>query len=92
MERRGLQDVVWGGEYWLEHGCKVVLHCRHGQHRTGVAIYLVLRSMAEEPSQCLSLMKEMRPCMHTEILRKTKYRNLIGKAENIFTAPNFVQD
>ncbi len=73
----------------LRQGHRVVVHCRQGQHRTGVAIYLVLRSMAEEPAQCLSLMKEMRPAMHKELLLKTKYRHLIDKAETIFESPEF---
>ena len=80
---------MWWTDFYLGQGLKVVLHCRHGQHRTGVAIYLVLRSMAEEPAQCLSLMKAMRPIMHKEILLKTKYRHLIDTAETNFVSPRF---
>ena len=39
IERRELLDVVWWSEYYLTQCLKVLLHCRHGQHRTGVAIY-----------------------------------------------------
>ena len=66
LERSELSE-----DFYLEQGLKVLLHCRHGHHRTGVAIYLLLRSILEEPAQCLSLMRAMRPAMHAEILRRT---------------------
>ena len=89
IERRALLDVVWWGQHHLAHGLKVVLHCRHGQHRTGVAIYLLLRSIFDDPVQCLSMMKEMRPVMRAELLRKTASRHLFHKAETIFESPEF---
>ena len=89
LECKELSEVVWWTDFYLEQGLKVLLHCRHGHHRTGVAIYLLLRSILEEPAQCLSLMKEMRPVMHKEILRKTRNRHLIRKAETVFASPEF---
>ena len=89
IERCALLDVVWWADYHLAHGYKVVVHCRHGQHRTGVAIYLLLRSIVDDPVQCLSMMKEMRPIMHAELLRKTANRYLFHKAEAIFESPEF---
>ncbi len=80
---------MWWSDFYLEQGLKVLLHCRHGHHRTGVAMFLLLRSILEEPAQCLSLMKEMRPVMHTEIVLKTKCRHLVAKAETIFASPEF---
>ena len=67
----------------------MVLHCRHGHHRTGVAIYLLQRSILEEPAQCLSLMKAMRPVMHKEILRRTHHGHLFSKAETMCACPEF---
>ena len=87
IERSALLDVVWWGQHHLAHGLKVLLHGRHGQHRTGVAIYLLLRSIFDDPVQCLSMMKEMRPIMHAELLRKTANRYLFHKAETIFESP-----
>ncbi len=75
--------------FYLEQGLKVLLHCRHGHHRTGVAIYLAPRPMVEEPAQCLSMLKEMRPTMHKEIVPKTKHRHLVVKAETISASPVF---
>ena len=80
---------MWWSDFYLEQGLKVLLHCRHGHHRTGVAIYLRLRSILEEPAQCLSLMKEMRPVMHAEILLRTRNRHLFSKAETILASPEF---
>ena len=87
LECRELSEVVWWSDFYLEQGLKVLLHCRHGHHRTGVAIYLLLRSIFEEPAQCLSLMKAMRPVMHKEILRRTHHGHLFSKAETIFRKP-----
>ena len=89
LECKELSEVVWWSDFYLEQGLKVLLHCRHGHHRTGVAIYLLLRSILEEPAQCLSLMKAMRPAMHKEILRRTHHRHLFGWAEAIFASPEF---
>ena len=75
--------------YYLEQGLKVLLHCRHGHHRTGVAIYLLLRSTLANSAQCLSLMKEMRPEMHDQIVLHTRKRHLLAKAETIFASPKF---
>ncbi len=89
IERRALLDVAWWGQHYMAHGLRVVLHCRHGQHRTGVAIYLLLRSIFDDPVQCLSMMKEMRPVMHTELLLQTARRHLFTKAETIFASREF---
>ena len=89
LECKELSEVVWWTDFYLEQGLKVLLHCRHGHHRTGVAIYLLLRSILEEPAQCLSLMKAMRPAMHTEISRRTQHGHLFSKAEPIFASPEF---
>ncbi len=89
LECKELSEVVWWSDFYLEQRLKVLLHCRHGHHRTGVAIYLLLRSILEEPAQCLSLMQEMRPAMHTAILRQTRNRHLFSKAETIFASPEF---
>ena len=91
-ECKELSEVVWLSGLYLEQGLKVLLHCRHGHHRTGVAIYLVLRSMVEEPAQCLSMMKEMRPVMHTGLLRKTASRPSSAKPRPFLKDPNFVQE
>ena len=87
LECKELSEVVWWTDFYLEQGLKVLLHCRHGHHRTGVAIYSVLRSMVEEPAHFLSMMREMRPAMHTEIVLKTNCRHLVAKAEAIFCKP-----
>ena len=79
--------VVWWSGFWLEPGCRVVLHCRHGHHRTGVAIYVLLRSILEMSAQCLFLMKEMRPEMLDQIVPHTRKRHLFAKAETIFASP-----
>jgi hypothetical protein len=65
---RRLICVVWWSDLWLAHGRRVLLYCKHGCCRTGVAIYLLLRSIWETPTECLSLMKKMRPDMHLQIV------------------------
>ncbi len=89
LECKELSEVVWWSDFDPEQGLKVLLHCRHGHHRTGVAIYLLLRSILEEPAQCLSLMKAMRPVMHKDILRRTHHRHLFSSAETIVASPEF---
>ena len=79
--------VVWRSEFLLERGCRVVLHCRHGHHRTGVAIYLLLHSILENSAQCLSLVKEMRPEMRDQIVLHTREGHLLTKAETNFASP-----
>ena len=74
---------MWWADYHLAHGYKVVVHCRHGQHRTAVAISLLLRSIFDDPVQCLSMMKEMRPIMHAELLRETANRYLFHRAGRV---------
>jgi hypothetical protein len=69
----------------LEQGNSVVVHCRQGLHRTGVAIYLLLRLIIGEPEECLSMMEKMRPKMHEEFV----HRHLHSKAETILADRRF---
>jgi protein-tyrosine phosphatase len=69
----------------LDQGNSVVVHCRHGLHRTGLAIYLLLRLIMGEPEECLSMMEEMRPTMHKEFV----HRQLHSKAETILADSRF---
>ena len=75
----------------LKQGNRVVVHCRQGQHRTGVAIYLLLRLIVGAPEECLSMMEKMRPVMHEELLRITRHRHLYSKAESIFADTWFLE-
>jgi hypothetical protein len=69
----------------LDQGNRVVVHCRHGLHRTGLAIYLLLRLIMGEPEECLSMMEEMRPTMHKEFV----HRQLHSKVEEILADSRF---
>ena len=80
--------VVFAEEH-LRHGNRLVVHCRQGLHRSGVAIYLLLREIEVAPKECLSMMEKMRPVMHGEFLRRTRNRWLCNKAENIFADTRF---
>jgi hypothetical protein len=82
----GLLYVVWWSDYWLMRGCRVLLYCKHGFRRTGVAIYLLLRSILETPTECVSLMKKMLPDMH---FRGCELRKLLEKADAIFARVTF---
>ena len=80
--------VAWA-DGCISQGHKVVVHCRHGQHRTGVAIYLLLRHIIGEPSECFTIMQNMRPVMLSELRRVTMHRHLWDKAEIIFADSRF---
>jgi hypothetical protein len=69
----------------LKQGNSVVVHCRHGLHRTGLAIYLLLRLIMGDPEDCLSMMEEMRPTMHKEFV----HRQLHSKVEEILADSRF---
>ena len=73
----------------LKQGNRVVAHCRQGQHRTGVAIYLLLRRLGLSKERCYLKMEQMRPVMHLELLKHTRSRNLDIKAEAIFQGAEF---
>ena len=75
----------------LKQGNRVVVHCRQGQHRTGVAIYLLLRLIVGAPEECLSMMEKMRPVMHEELLRITRHRHLYSTAESILADTRFLE-
>ncbi len=70
----------------LQRGHKVVVHCRHGQRRTGVAIYVLLRLIEETQADSLSMMKTMRLKMHEELLRVRlgRHSDLFDRAERNF--------
>jgi rhodanese-related sulfurtransferase len=72
----------------LQRGHKVVVHCRHGKQRTGVAIYLLLRLHGEAQADSLSMMKTMRLKMHELLLRDR--RGFFDKTERIFINPAFI--
>ena len=80
--------VAWA-DAALTHGYRVVVHCRHGQHRTGVAIYILLRWIIGSPSLCFDIMEKMRPVMLSELRRNARHRHLCGKAESIFADSRF---
>ena len=85
----GLLRAVWWIDFYLEGRCKVVVHCGHGLHRTGMAIYLLLRSILPTSAQCLSVMQQMRPEMYDEIVLWTYKRHLVTKADTIFASSIF---
>ena len=81
--------VAWA-EAQLTNGNKVVVHCRQGYHRTGVAIYLLLRHIyGDWKDRCFSTMRDMRPMMLFELRRVTRNRHLEKKAESIFADSRF---
>ena len=81
--------VAWA-DAQLTRGNKVVVHCRQGQHRTGVAIYLLLRYIyGDWKERCFSIMRDMRPLMLSELRRVTTHRHLVDKAESIFADSRF---
>ena len=73
----------------LRKGCRVVVHCRQGLHRSGVAIYLVLRYLGVTDETSLRCMAEMRPEMHRQFLMKAKHRDLYKKARGILSDKKF---
>ena len=84
-----LLHVVWWSDYWLVHGCRVLLYYKHRCCRTGVAMHVLLRSILDQPAQCLSLMEKMRPDMHLQIVIRARERHLIAKADTISASPKF---
>lgn len=51
-------------EECLKQSHRVVLHCRVGLHRTGLAFYLTLRKMGLSPAEALIELERIRPLMH----------------------------
>ena len=86
-----LARFVVFAESHLKQGNRVVMHCRQGQHRTGVAIYLLLRLIVGAPEECLSMMEKMRPVMHEELLRITRHRHLYSTAESSSADTRFLE-
>ena len=78
--------------FHVRQGDRVAVHCRAGCHRTGVAIYLMLRLSPCGHSETLRLMSEMRPVMHREFVLVTKKRNLVEKASVIGKDEVFIQE
>ncbi len=72
----------------LQKGQRVVVHCRQGLHRTGIAIFLLLRAAvgddAKSDEECLEIMATMRRPM----LQAT-YSDLYAEAKDIFAAKKF---
>eukprot|EP01084_Bolivina_argentea_P165807 287976_1 len=50
---------------------KFVVHCKHGQHRTGIVMHLILRGLGCNKEESLNLIKEIRPITFNEMI---KYR------------------
>ena len=69
---------------FLKRGRRVVLHCRRGHRRTGIAIYLVLRYLGRLNASCLRTMRRMRPEMHRQFVMQTRSRELHRMAQGIF--------
>ncbi len=69
----------------LRRGHRVVVHCRNGKQRTGVASYLLLRLHGEAQADSLSMMKTMRLKMCVN-----KHRGLFDKAERVLTDSAFM--
>ena len=67
----------------LQRGHKVVVQCRHGQRRTAMATYVVLRLNVETHADCLPMMKTMRRAMHAEFVRRSEFQDLLHKAERV---------
>ena len=59
---------------FLKRGRRVVLHCRRGHRRTGIAIFLVLRYL----------------CRLTHFVKQTDALYIHRKAQGIFTDNSFL--
>ena len=71
----------------LEAGSRVLIHCSAGMHRTGIAMYIVLRHCGLSPSQALTAVHESRLATYEELIaprKKLEGRRLADLAEDNF--------
>merc|ERR1712048_1260981 len=69
-----------------------VIHCKHGQHRTGIIMMLILRTLGCDKEESLRLIKSIRPTTFDELLKERKSKwfsiecldNLVDFSELIF--------
>ena len=84
-----LSRVVASALSETDEGSRVAIYCRPGQHRTSGAIYLLLRTLGMESSECLVQMKQMSPIMREEFQRTTGTKALQQQANQIFADRKF---
>ena len=73
----------------LQKGLRVAIHCRQGHHRTGIAIYLVLRYLGHSDASCLRTMERMRPEMYKQFVKQAAGHDFHRMAQDIFTNHSF---
>ncbi len=71
----------------LQRGHKVVVQCDHGQRRTSMAIYVVMRWDLD--TYGLPMIKTMRPAMYRRLARASKCKDLYAKAQCVLNYRGF---
>merc|ERR1712039_1034229 len=67
---------------WLDEGRNVMVHCAAGLHRTGVFLYLLLRTFGNGPDKAKGKLGEIRHASQEE----TQQKRLYPDAERIYKA------
>jgi len=63
---------------------RIVVHCAAGMHRTGLFLYILLRSSGLDPGLALQRIEQARKLTAEELCKSTKHGILLDQAEALF--------